>query len=76
MRWHAHPRHLRLVVYHWLDDIRLSAAGNGKSVTEFTINILESGTYSIYVKVHHAKGTVYIQRADGKKAQRSCLPDI
>lgn len=43
-------------------------AGNGKGVSEFTVNIPESGTYSIYVEVHHAKGTVYIQRIDGKNA--------
>ena len=35
-------------------------AGNGKGVSEFTVNIPESGTYSIYVEAHHAKGTVYI----------------
>ena len=45
-------------------------AGNGKGVSEFTVNILESGTYSIYVEARHAKGTVYIQRIDGKKALR------
>ena len=42
-------------------------AGNGKGVSEFTVNILESGTYSIYVEAHHAKGTVYIQQMDGLK---------
>ena len=42
-------------------------AGNGKGVREFTVNILESGTYSIYVEAHHAKGTVYIQQMDGTK---------
>ena len=36
-------------------------AGNGKGVSEFTVNILECGTYSIIVEAHHAKGTVYIQ---------------
>ena len=35
---------------------------NGKGVTEFTVNIPESGTYSIFVEAHHAKGTVYIQQ--------------
>ena len=42
-------------------------AGNGKGVREFTVNILESGTYSIYVEAHHAQGTVYIQQIDGTK---------
>ena len=46
-------------------------AGNGKGVNEFTVNILESGTYSIYVEARRAKGTVYIQQIDGKKAQRN-----
>ena len=46
-------------------------SGNGKGVTEFTVNISECGTYSIYVEAHRAKGTVYIQQVDGKKTQRS-----
>ena len=46
-------------------------AGNGKGVSEFTVNISESGTYSIYVEAHHAKGAVYIQQIDGKKVQRN-----
>ena len=39
--------------------------GNGKGVTEFSINIFESGTYSIYLEAHRAKGTVHIQQIDG-----------
>ena len=46
-------------------------AGNGKGVSEFTVNISESGKYSIYVEAYRAKGTVYIQQVDGKKAQRN-----
>lgn len=45
-------------------------AGNGKGVTEFSVNISESGTYSIYVEAHHAKGTVHIQQVVGKKVHR------
>ena len=45
-------------------------AGNGKGVSEFIVNIIESGTYSIYVKAHHAKGTVYIQQKEEKKDAR------
>ena len=41
--------------------------GNGKGVSEFTVNIPESGTYSIYVEAHHAKGTVHIQQKGEKK---------
>lgn len=40
--------------------------GDGKTVSKFFVNILESGTYSIYVEAHHAKGTVHIQRMDEK----------
>ena len=46
-------------------------AGNGKGVSEFTVSISESGTYSIYVEAHRTKGTVYIQQVDGKKTLRS-----
>ena len=45
-------------------------AGNGKGVTEFTVNIPESGTYSIYVEARRAKGTVYIQQKGEKKDAR------
>ena len=41
--------------------------GNGKGVTEFTVNIPESGTYSIFVEAHHAKGIVSIQQKVEKK---------
>ena len=36
--------------------------GNGKGVTEFTVNIPESGTYSIFVEAHRAKGIIQVQR--------------
>ena len=39
-------------------------AGNGKGARDFTVNILQNGTYSIYVEARHAKGTVSIQRLD------------
>ena len=39
-------------------DERSIYAGNGKGVREFTASISQSGTYSIYVEAHHAKGTV------------------
>lgn len=42
-------------------------SGNGKDVTEFTANVSESGTYSIYVEAHHAKGRVHIQQKGEKK---------
>ena len=35
--------------------------GNGKETTDFNINILESGVYTIVVEARHAKGTIYIQ---------------
>lgn len=45
-------------------------SGNGKDVTEFTENVSESGTYSIYVEAHHAKGRVHIQQKGEKKDAR------
>ena len=35
--------------------------GNGKETTEFTVNIRESGVYTIVVDARHAKGTIHIQ---------------
>ena len=43
-------------------------AGNGKGVSDFTVNISESGVYSIIVEAHHAKGTVHFQQMDGAKS--------
>lgn len=37
-------------------------AGNGKEAGEFTVNISESGMYSIHVEANHAKGTILVQR--------------
>ena len=42
-------------------------AGNGKGVSEFAVNISESGVYSIIVEAHHAKGRVHIQQKGKKK---------
>ena len=38
--------------------------GNGKGVTEFTVNIPESGTYPIFVEAHRAKGIILVQRKE------------
>jgi hypothetical protein len=35
--------------------------GNGKETADFTVNISESGVYTIVVEAHHARGTVHIQ---------------
>ena len=35
--------------------------GNGKEITEFTVNIRESGVYTIVVEARHAKGVIHIQ---------------
>lgn len=35
--------------------------GNGKETTDFTVNIRQSGIYTIVVKARHAKGTIHIQ---------------
>lgn len=39
-------------------------SGNGKGVSEFTVSISRSGTYSIHVEAHHAEGTVHVQRME------------
>ena len=36
--------------------------GNGKEITDFTVNIRESGVYTIVVEARHAKGIIHIQR--------------
>ena len=35
--------------------------GNGKETTDFTVNIRESGVYTIVVEARHAKGTIHIR---------------
>lgn len=35
--------------------------GNGKETTDFTVNIPESGAYTIVVEARHAKGTVHVR---------------
>ena len=35
--------------------------GNGKEITDFTVNIRESGIYTVVVEARHAKGTIHIQ---------------
>lgn len=44
--------------------------GNGGETRDFTVNIPQDGTYSIYVEARHAKGTVYIQQKGEKKDAR------
>ncbi|MGM9548445.1 MAG: PPC domain-containing protein [Faecousia sp.] len=41
--------------------------GNGKETTEFTVNIRESGVYTIVVEARHAKGTIHVQLAGGNQ---------
>ena len=35
--------------------------GNGKETTDFTVNIPESGVYTVVVEARHAKGIIHIQ---------------
>ena len=35
--------------------------GNGKETMDFTVNIRQSGIYTIVVEARHAKGTIHIQ---------------
>ncbi len=39
--------------------------GNGKETTDFTVNIRESGVYTVVVEAQHAKGTIHVQLAGG-----------
>ena len=41
--------------------------GNGKEATDFTVNIRESGVYTVVVEAQHAKGTIHVQLAGGKQ---------
>ena len=41
--------------------------GNGKAATEFTVNIPESGVYSVVVEARRAKGTIHVQRVQKKQ---------
>ncbi|MGN0998553.1 MAG: PPC domain-containing protein [Faecousia sp.] len=34
--------------------------GNGKEITDFSVNIPESGIYTVVVEAQHAKGTIHI----------------
>ena len=42
--------------------------GNGQETTDFTVNIRESGVYTIVVEARHAKGIIHIQRILGAGA--------
>lgn len=35
--------------------------GNGKETTDFSVNIRESGVYTIVVEARHAKGSIHVQ---------------
>ena len=35
--------------------------GNGKETTEFTVNIRESGVYTVFVEARHSKGIIHVQ---------------
>ena len=35
--------------------------GNGKETTDFTVNIRESGVYTVVVEARRAKGTIHVQ---------------
>ena len=42
-------------------------AGNGKGTTGFTVNVPESGVYSVHVEAQPAKGTIHIQPKEKTK---------
>ena len=35
--------------------------GNGKETTDFTVNIRESGVYTVVVEARHSKGIIHVQ---------------
>ena len=35
--------------------------GNGKETSDFTVNIRESGVYTVVVEARHAKGIIHVQ---------------
>ena len=35
--------------------------GNGKETTDFTVNIRESGVYTVVVEARHAKGIIHVK---------------
>ena len=35
--------------------------GNGKETTDFTVNIRESGVYTVVVEARHAQGTIHVR---------------
>lgn len=39
-------------------------AGNGEDVTEFEINLSQTGAYTVTVEARHAKGSIHIQVKD------------
>ena len=41
--------------------------GNGKETTDFTVNIRESGVYTVVVEARRAKGTVHILLREGSE---------
>ena len=43
-------------------DGTLVYTGNGEEVADFTVNISESGEYSLHVEAHNARGKISIQR--------------
>lgn len=45
-------------------DGTLLYSGNGKSATDFTLNIAEGGSYSVRVEARRAQGTIDIQRKE------------
>ena len=45
-------------------DGTLIYTGNGEEATDFTVNISDSGEYSVRVKAKDARGKIYIQRKE------------
>ncbi len=58
---HFETEHGKLHMEIEAPDGTLIYTGNGEEATDFTVNLSVSGTYSVCVEAHNAKGKIYIQ---------------
>lgn len=58
---HFETEHGKLHMEIKAPDDTLVYTGNGETATDFTLNISQSGEYSVFVKAHNAKGKIYIR---------------
>ena len=59
---HLETEHGKLHMEIKAPDGTIIYTGNGEEATDFTVNISESGEYSLHVEAHNARGKISIQR--------------